>query len=416
VAEDIVTRYRVRASHATAETGVFAWAELNAAGTVLQINSSDVAAPPEPGACDLVIPADAVVLQRIRVPKAQRQRLADNLRFLVEDLVACDVERVHVAEVAASGDEICVAIVDRAWLAAVLARIAGTGLRAQRAIAETLLPPTAPGEWTVVWQGEESFVRTSAGAGFALDNPGREAVPSALRLAVDAAPPARIVVRSADASVPDLAGWSEALGVPVQAGASWSWAGSSLGDAPDLLQGEFAPGSDDQRWRARLRVPAFLAAALVLLASAGLAVDWTLKASERRALLAEMQSLYRETFGASAVVVDAPLQMQRALTELRRRHGDPAPGDFLPLLDVAADKILDAARQKIQAVSYQNGRLVITLAPVEPAGFGTLVEGLRAKASIPGHDVRIETVIEKGAPQVRVTVRVESGKWALAKP
>jgi general secretion pathway protein L len=410
-----VIRYRVRASRDSAEGGVFAWAELNAAGTVLQTGTSDVA-PPEPGACELIIPADAVLLQRIRVPAAQRRRLSGNLRFLVEDLVACDAERVHVVEIDVYRDEVCVGIIDRAWLAAVLARLAACGLQAQRALAETLMPAVDPDEWTLIWQAGDAFVRTGAGAGFALDSAEAGGPPVSLRLAVDAAPPARIVVRPAGQALPDMQAWSEALGVPVQSGAPWSWAQASAAGVPDLLQGEFALGRGDDGWRARLRRPALLAASLVVLASAGLAADWALQAAERRALLAEMRSLYRETFGASAVVVDPPLQMQRGLAELKQRNGEPAPTDFLALLNVARDKLLDPARQRVQAISYQNGRLAVALAPHDPAGFGALVEELRAKASIPGHEVRIETGDAKGAAQVRVILNVESGRWALAKP
>jgi len=408
-----VIRYRVRATRETHETGVFAWAELSAAGIVLQRGASDAAPPPGPGACEVVLAADMVLLQRIRVPAAQRRRLSGNLRFLVEDLVASDPERLHVVEVESYRDEVCVAIVDRAWLAGVLARLAASGLQAQRAVAETLLPPIDAGEWTVIWQGEESFARTGAGAGFALDRADAGTPPVSLRLAMEAAPPARIVLRPADGTPPpDLQAWSGALRVSVQAGPPWSWAEAPLGGAPDFLRGELAAGREEGGWRTRLRRPVLLAASLAALASAGLAVDWALKASERRALLAEMHSLYRETFGPGAVVVDPPLQMHRALAELRQRNGEPAPADFLALLEVAVEKLLDPAKQRIQAISYQNGGLAVTLAPSDPAGLGALVKELRAKASVPGHEVNIEAVDAK----VRVNLKVESGRWALAKP
>ncbi len=67
-------------------------------------------------------------------------------------------------------------------------------------------------------------------------------------------------------------------------------------------------------------------------------------------------------------------------------------------------------------MSYENGRLAIVLAPRDPSAFGAMAEELRARPSVPGHEIKIETQDAKGAPQLRVIVGVENGRWALARP
>jgi hypothetical protein len=73
-----------------------------------------------------------------------------------------------------------------------------------------------------------------------------------------------------------------------------------------------------------------------------------------------MHALYRETFGPQAPIVDAPLQMQRALALLRQKNGLPAPSDFLPLLERLARE-LPPGGARAQTLSYAHGRLVLVL-------------------------------------------------------
>jgi general secretion pathway protein L len=418
VAADVVTRYRIRVSRETPDTGVFEWATLDAGGAAIDRGSSDAAPLPSPGSCEVVLPSDIVSLQRVAVPAAQRKKLGSALQFLVEDLVVSDPERLHAVQAGASGkDGLDVGIVDKDWLRRTLARLAACGLRPERVLAETLLPPLEPRAWTVVWRAKESFVRTGLAEGFTLDAPPDGAAPVALRLAAAKRPGDAIVVRVAgDTQAPDAERWSSELGVPVELAAPWSWASERAEPTLDFLQGEFARDRDAQGWRARLRRPAALAAALVVVASAGLAADWAAKAGERKRLAEQINAVYREAFGPEAVIVDAPLQMQRALAELRRRNGEPGAGDFLALLDAIAGRLLDPATQRIDAMSYGNGRLALLLRPRDPAAFAGLVETLRGKAAVPGLEVRIDTVQSAEGQQVRVTAKSESGRWALAKP
>ena len=413
-----MTRYRIRIARDTPHTGVFAWAELGAAGAAIQTGSSDAAPLPSPGLCDLIVASDMVSLHRVTVPAAQRRRLAGALQFLVEDLVVSDPERLHAVEAPAAGkDDLCVGVVDKDWLRAALARLAASGLRPERILPETLLPEIEPGTWTVVWRGADSFARTGAAEGLSLDAPEDGAAPAAHRLAAQRSSPGAVVVRLAGGTpAPDAERWSQELGVPVSVGTPWDWTAEQAEPRLDFLRGEFAPNRDGQGWRARLRRPAALAVALVVFASGGLAMDWAAKARERKALVTEMNALYREAFGPNAVLVDPPLQMQRALAELRQRNGEPGAADFLSLLRVLTGRMLDPATQRIDAMTYGNGRLSVLLRPQQPAAFAALVEELRGKAAIPGLEVKIDTVTSGEARQLRITAGAESGRWALAKP
>ena len=412
-----MTTCRIRLGRDAPARGIFEWAVLDDKGSVLDTGASNLSAPPITGSCELVIASDLVLLERVAVPAAQRKRLSSALRFLAEDSVVPDPERIHVAvESAPAKDSLCVGIIDRQWLAQALSRLERSGFAARWAWPECLLPELAPRAWTVVWDGAGGFARTAEVEGFALDITEDGSAPVSLLLALETArasglAPERILLRSAgQVALPDTQRWSAALGVPVERGAPWRWMEARQRPKIDLLQGEFASRGSASGWQRRLRRPAILAGALLVIGSCGIAADWEAKAHERNRLLAEMRAIYRETFGESAAVVDPPLQMSRALAELRLRAGQGGPADFLALLAPLADRLLDPARQRIDSISYENGTLAVSLQPAEQMPPGKLAEELRAKASIQGLSIRTEDVGSGGKAALRLTATAAAGR------
>ena len=124
------------------------------------------------------------------------------------------------------------------------------------------------------------------------------------------------------------------------------------------------------------------AAVLVLALLAGLnAWAW----QERRALAAKqaaVRSTLTETFPKVQVVVDAPVQMERELAQLRQAAGGVSARDLEPLL-AAAGTALPSGRQPA-AIEYTPGELRlrgVALPPDEETAFSARVEaaGYRAR-------------------------------------
>jgi type II secretion system protein L len=311
------------------------------------------------------------------------------LRYLVEELALPDPERLHVAATPAPDrGALCLGIVDRQWLRSLLEKLAGAKLDATAAYPESLLPPLLPHAWTVVWLGGEGFVRTGENEAVALDATQRDGAPSNLRLALEQASaadtrPQTLVVRCGQgAAPPHIKAWSRALGVRMEAGPEWSWSDAQRRPPLNLLQGEFAARSVAAPWLRRLRRPAILAAALLALGSVSLAIDWWAKVRERDVLLGEMRAVYRDTFGERAVIVDPPLQMSRALADVRQRAGQVGPSDFVALLGVAAELLPDPAG-RIEALAYDGTALTVTL---RPAAQEALLKELRGKTPPRGYE------------------------------
>jgi general secretion pathway protein L len=183
--------YRIRVGRDTPVSGRFDWAALDSAGSVREHGSSELLPDTVAGSsCEIVLASDTVLLDEIEVPAAQQRRVSGALRFLIEDRVIPEPERLHVVAASTAGrDRLFTAAVDHQWLQSLLTRLQRAGLAPRSAVPECLLAPFTPGAWTVVWNGSESFARTGELAGFALDAMQDGTPPAALRLALENARP-----------------------------------------------------------------------------------------------------------------------------------------------------------------------------------------------------------------------------------
>jgi len=396
-----MTRCLIRASRASAATGEYDWASVDDNGKVLDSDGALLRPPPARSRCELILASELVLLEEISVSAAQQRRLAASLRFLVEESTIADPERLHVAAAPATAKNLLnVGIVDRQWMGQMLARLERQGLSVRAAYPESLLPGLPARGWTVVWNGDQSFARTGECHGFALDIAAEGEVPVALRLALEEArgkslAPDRIVVCAAAGTA--------ALGVPSEAGPAWHWSGAWRRPALDLLQAEFAARTGEGAWTQGMRRPVLLAAALALVTVSGIALDWLWKVRERNVLTAQMEQIFRNTFGDKAVVVDAPLQMRRALSQLQRQAGQIGADDFLALLGAAAERWLDPARVRIESMAYGEGTLTLVVRPIEAAQFSAVLRELRGKPPIPGIEARLEPAQSSGTISLRVS-------------
>lgn len=412
-----MTTCRIRLDRDSPATDSYQWVIQNPDGTTIDSGISPAQRPPAGLPCELVVASDLVLLEKIPAPAARQRRISSALRFLIEDCVISDPERVHVATGPVSANDLLpVAIIDRHWMEQMRSRLDAAGLVARYAHPECLLPERPPRTWIVVCSGNSGFARTGDLEGFALDTSDSGEPPVALRLALDQArgsafAPERLIARAAPGAAPPAAGtWTEKLGIPVEIGPDWRWSDARSRPAIDLLQGEFAPQATERNWARALRRPAILAAALAILSACGIAMEWGMKAHERSAVVAHMTEIYRRSFGDNAVVVDAPLQMARALDDLRRQSGEFAEGDFVPLFAAVSDRLLDPARHRIESIGYADGVLTLSVRPIDASQFSTLFNEMRATSSFPGIDVKLEPAESTGKFTLRAAARTGRGK------
>lgn len=343
---------------------------------------------PAAATCQIIAAASAVFLTQVPLPTRQTQKLRQLLPYAVEEKLMCDPERVHVAlgpiDEKGRAD---VAVVDREWMQAILERFRLAGRKPQAMWVETLLPPWRHGDWTVVWNGREGFVRTGPAAGFLLDGGAAEAVPQALQLALPAGEgqrPERLLFYAAQPkAMPDLRLWEAQLGMPLQAAGAWTWAEGCQGGGIDLLQGDFAV-SQAGEWARLCKPTLVLLAAIVALQGGASLVDYGRLKLEQVRLQRQMTSIFRKTFPQVTTIADAPAQMKQNLELLRQRAGEPDARDFLALMDQAGVVFANMGTIDVQRMQYEWGKLRFQT-PVPDRQTAELVRSRLATEAIQSH-------------------------------
>ena len=300
---------------------------------------------------------------RITVPKAPAARLRGALAGTLEEALLDDDEGLHfaLAPGASGGQTGWVAVMNKPWLAAVLAEIEGGGR-----VVERVVPASAPGE--------------PASGHFYNETPG-DANPTLVLAGADGVACVRTGGTLARSLIPSgPVRWTAS---PAAAAAAERWLGSPvavLGDGERALQAartlwnlrqfDLAPRHRGTRalreaarqllspaWRpVRYGIVALLAVHLL-----GLNV-WAWRQQQAiAAKRAEMTTLLRSTHPGVRAVIDPPLQMRRETELLRSAAGRPGDGDFEVLLGAAA-AAWPPGMGPVQSLRFEPGRLTLSAA------------------------------------------------------
>ncbi len=390
------------------------WCRLGARGEQLGAGLAALADLPRSEACELVLPADAVLLTRASLPRGSKQKLQQLLAYAVEDRLVAEPDTVHAAAGPAPvAGQTALAVVDKAWLTRVLARFNGAGLHPRSAWPETLLPALPADGWVMVWDGHGGFLRSGEHAGMSLDGGSSVQPPAALVLSAAEARaaaglPHRLLLRLREGTPPpDVDAWSQVLGVAVELGAEWAplQHPDAIRGGIDLLQGAFAPAGAVRGGWPGLRLPLILAGLIVVLQIGATTAEWWLLSREKQSLQAAMEKHFREAFPDARVVVDAPLQMQRKLAELRSAAGQMSPTDFLPLLSRTAAALDAGSRGGLRAIHYEAGQLRLDV----PVADRAAAEQLSKRLSDAGLSSQLQGV-SGTAPQSMARIAVTGSR------
>ena len=369
--------------------------------TALNHATAPAALLPEPtrpgGEVVAVVPARALSWQRVPLPAGlplgagqQTPRLRAVLDGLLEDRVLDDAAQLHFAlqPDAQAGAPNWVAVCDRAWLRGHLQALEAAGRRVARVVPEFSPGPTASGQpelcalgtpedacVVLAGQGADQGVAVlplspmaltlaRAGTSEGDDAPAVRAEPAVAALA-ERTFGQRVVLHTARQRALDAARGDWDLAQFDLASTGRTRALRKVGSLASALL--YAPQWKAARWGA------------VLLVVAQLVGLNTWAWQERRALAAKqtaVRTTLTQTFPKVQVVVDAPVQMERELAQLRQAAGSLSARDLEPLL-AAAGTALPPGRQPT-GIEYTPGELRLRGVALGPEDDAALSAGLQA--------------------------------------
>jgi len=331
---------------------------------VLRRGKDLLTALPQCDETEIVVPAAMVGFISAQLPPGSHAKVLNALPFLVEAGLISAPEETHAVLAAKSDAHIIVAVIQKAWMKRVLDKLTRAEIFPTRFFPETLLPDLPPNRWALVCRGHESFIRTSANQGFPLDvDTNSEAMPLVLAMAVaqaeEAKRPASIHVYG---ELPKHAAeWATQLGLTITTASQQEWFLSNTKPMVNLLQGEFQPSGGISRRLAAFKPVAITLVGLLLMQVSFSIIDYASKARQSSKLDQAMVTQFKATFPNATTIVDAPLQMQRNLDDLKHGAGQSNNADFMPLLASVTTSIGAISAERLKGMDYQNGKLVLNL-------------------------------------------------------
>jgi len=320
----------------------------------------------------VIVSAGSVLATTAVLPRIKRSKLETALPFALEDALIDDASEAHVTPGAKLPDGRTVLYtLNKNWLSRFLAASTAAKIRVRRVVPEFCLLPTRTGEWSLAWDGVQGFLATTHSSGGALDSGDDARAPVALQLRLQNDAPAalRLFALGSELQAPS---WG--LGVPViYEKQSFDWRKTAISsNAPNLLWGKLAPPPRISELWPWLR-PALMAALLLFGVEVVISnLEWVLLANEKRQIVNGMTERFRETFGADAAIVDAPLQMRRNVARLRHAAGIVDDADFSPLLEKLSAALSTLSGSTLRTLRYADGKLDIEMALTNAAMLGTL--------------------------------------------
>lgn len=309
----------------------------------------------------VLVPGEEVLLCQAEVPGHKRRLLAQAVPYALEEQLIEDVEDLHFALGVVEGERVNVAVVSRARMDAWLAWLREAHIEVEQLVPDVLALPLPEDGWHLLRMERRLLLRTGAQSGMVMDVDTAELGLNALLREADPRPETLHLQDFTEAAepLPDLnipQREEPAAGLPVAVLAT-AFDGAQ---AINLLQGPYSRRERISRYWRPWRVAAALLLGVVLIQFASDLVQRQQLVAQKAELAEHIDQIYRQTFPEARKVVNARLQMERALESLRG-GGSGAGGGFAELLAQAGQQFNSSRGLRLQRLSFKNGQLDVSL-------------------------------------------------------
>lgn len=300
-----------------------------------------------------------LVSMQVNIPSKQAKHVAQALPFMLEDLVAQDVEELHIATgVRSKSGELPVMLSERAGLDALIENLQQQGIKLTSAYADMACLPAAEDTWNFLTDGKSLIATIGLSDALTIELDALPVLLNSLFSDEDASPEKICVTISNDHMSENLENWLKTqftshLG---DVDAEFDIAHSDythflylcdgvragLGEtAINLLQGDFQPVSERRPSAIKWKPMTVLASVFVLL-FVGFQYTQVWKIEEQTASVDQQaKSLYKRYFPRDRNVTDIKRRMAKKLEAVKNAGDDQG---FLVLLTMVGEKLNELNR------------------------------------------------------------------------
>lgn len=343
-------------------------------------------------------PGEDLRLVQIPMSPEEKKHVGKSLPFMLEEMVAEDIEHLHFVAGNPDNDVLPVAICARQHME-VWRDLLSSYPGVSQWVPEPLLLPWQEGEWCLVFESDRVLVRLGQCSGFSIE---RDSLSPLLQAALREDSPETVVLYGADQEA-DLAALPVDLHEKVQwrRGSFYTAMMLSGDSAPalNLLQGDYAPRLPLARWWLQWRAVAAVFAVGFLLQVAATYIDYLGLKRENLALRSAVEQSYRQA-NPRGNMTDAEKQLRRQLQGLR---GSGQSAGFVSLMSRVGSVIAGQPGTRIATINYSDrgGEMRMNIL----AGDYEAVERVRAEINKAGLSAVMESSSAQG-DKVRARLRI----------
>ncbi len=315
-----------------------------------------------------VAPANDVTVRKVEVPGRSRSKTLAAIPYALEETLASDVEQLHFVLLDwKPGTNATVAIIDKVKINNWYQAIGQLPFPVDALVPEYLLIPIHPQTDATIVRADSDMVciRTGPNEGIVLDT-------YSLDLWWHGLARKDIAIACQDPEIArHLVGMGGTMVREWDIGADFSeWLRhhTHVDITGNVLQGAYKPHHQGQEVsRYKIAGTVLIAAFVIYFVSTG--YEYFQLASQEKRLNEQIETVFRETFPDASRIVNARLQMEQRLKQLR--SGYVGEGEFQALLSAVA-RAIPGSQGKIEEISFRDNVLTVTCITRDFAGLDTL--------------------------------------------
>ncbi len=347
--------------------GQTSWALANDAGELTcKISSGDLSQAAEIARqhrAIVLLDASLTHINQVKLPTQNPQKLLRAIPFALEEQLADDIEDMHfVVGKAVKGQPTPVAAINRNIMDRLLDDFSRANIKVDSVIPDALCLPASSRQWCALFYQEQVILQTAALQGSKFDRELFDALLDADLKKADV-PPQKLLLFSLEGDdAPDVSldDAVEQIAVQYNTHPLVIFAGNyKQAISLNLLQHEYKPQKQSGIIWKRWRLAASLALVWLVL-SLGI-TGWQLHQvrQQNKQLQADIIRIYKQAFPKSKRIVNARVQMEQKLKELKA--GGSGGDSMIELIASSAPALANNKAVTLKAISFRNNRMDVSV-------------------------------------------------------
>ena len=314
----------------------------------------------------MLLNSNFIHLNHIQLPTKNKQKLLNAAPFALEDQLADEIENLHFV-IAGTSDKTstAVACINKDTLDNILISCSQVNIKLDAILPDALCLTADAKQWAILFFNDSVYIQQNPLLALSIDIDYYKTVFNHTLDSNETTPEKIIVFQPQDETCEQLEGEklneTEIINIAYNDHPLVVFCGHYKQAMPlNLLQNDYKPISNSSIHLKRWRLAAALAFIWMITHLTNVAFQSNKLEASNQGLRTEIIQIYKEAFPKSKKIVNARVQMEQKLNELRSGGGENKAG-FISILSDAHQAFSTNKDVTIQSISYRNNSMDITV-------------------------------------------------------